>query len=601
MRYSYVIEPVNFMLLDQHRREAELNKWKSFLMSLKHPVKVVIIKEPQNIDMGGKVFSTEYHRFYIMTNRDIAHNLDAHRFAYGYGDPDLPIPIDVRGRVMRLSDDRYASMLSIYGYPREEAGLITHRIMQKADYIVMYIERLNPRTSRGQLDNFIKMLRAEMMVKVSEGGAPPLETRLIHDSAIETYRAILNGTSAMHLVKMGIGVFANDTSALEARMDALIDVVDGSGLSADRPFGGLQYMIYDKGGCDIYMSTDSLLHLYPFLSANLIEEPGGIPIGLNITNGSPVVYNPNLRSNYNISIIGKSGSGKSMSIKILLGRWLRRSKKSPIFVIDPEGEYRYLGDFGFDIIDVQEGISINMDPVKMLPMGTALKLLRDMMGLNPREASVISVALRKSKDMHQLYNNVRGTIVEDYIKSMIEGPMGWLLSGEEMRLSDRIVFNLRLLDITTRESVSAMILGWVWNKIREYPVDIKKLIVVDEAWLFRGEGAGEIIEHISRLGRKRNILQLIATQRIEDVVLQESHLKVTLQNSSTKFIFRHDASSLEALKALYIPEHLLDKIIADLDPGESLLITDNTMVWVYWYPTEEEYALYTTRPEEVLM
>lgn len=76
-------------------------------------------------------------------------------------------------------------------------------------------------------------------------------------------------------------------------------------------------------------STWTLGAFYPFVSADLIETPGGIFLGVNRLTGAPVIYDPWLRMNYNILIVGKSGSGKSYLSKMLLSRLTAKNRDPP--------------------------------------------------------------------------------------------------------------------------------------------------------------------------------------------------------------------------------------------------------------------------------
>jgi hypothetical protein len=75
---------------------------------------------------------------------------------------------------------------------------------------------------------------------------------------------------------------------------------------------------------------------YPFISEDLVDE-NGVFLGISGSN-SPVVFNPYARNNYNIVILGETGSGKSMTAKAFLRR-LEEKMNIEINGIDPENEY----------------------------------------------------------------------------------------------------------------------------------------------------------------------------------------------------------------------------------------------------------------------
>ena len=92
----------------------------------------------------------------------------------------------------------------------------------------------------------------------------------------------------------------------------------------------------DRGSCAI---------LYSFVSADMLEIPNGIPLGINMISKGPVIFDIAKRTNYNIAVIGKSGSGKSFTVKILLNRLHQKFPDSHIYVIDPMGEYGKIASF----------------------------------------------------------------------------------------------------------------------------------------------------------------------------------------------------------------------------------------------------------------
>ncbi len=103
---------------------------------------------------------------------------------------------------------------------------------------------------------------------------------------------------------------------------------------------------FDRGS----MST-----VFPFLSSDIGHEVG-VPIGINKQTGLPVLFD-NFHSsltNYNMIIFGKSGSGKSVTIKTIMARSSMLMGVENL-VIDAEGEYVV-------VADSLNGININISP-----------------------------------------------------------------------------------------------------------------------------------------------------------------------------------------------------------------------------------------------
>ena len=103
---------------------------------------------------------------------------------------------------------------------------------------------------------------------------------------------------------------------------------------------------FDRGS----MST-----VFPFISSDIGHDVG-VPIGINKQTGLPVLFDnfhPSL-SNYNMIIFGKSGSGKSVTIKTIMARSAMLMGVENL-VIDAEGEYVV-------VADSLNGININISP-----------------------------------------------------------------------------------------------------------------------------------------------------------------------------------------------------------------------------------------------
>jgi type IV secretory pathway VirB4 component len=87
------------------------------------------------------------------------------------------------------------------------------------------------------------------------------------------------------------------------------------------------------------MDTTSLATTFPFVSSDLSDDKG-IMYGINMHNGSLVIFDRFSMPNYNSVVFATAGAGKSYMIKLEVLRSLMMG--SEIIVIDPENEYRDL-------------------------------------------------------------------------------------------------------------------------------------------------------------------------------------------------------------------------------------------------------------------
>lgn len=87
------------------------------------------------------------------------------------------------------------------------------------------------------------------------------------------------------------------------------------------------------------LNTGALVACFPFYNSEM-SHPNGVFIGKNLTTNTPVyldMYDEKIINNTNVSVFGKSGSGKTFFVSLLILRSALQQIKSSI--VDPEGEF----------------------------------------------------------------------------------------------------------------------------------------------------------------------------------------------------------------------------------------------------------------------
>ena len=99
----------------------------------------------------------------------------------------------------------------------------------------------------------------------------------------------------------------------------------------------------------------SMATVFPFVNAEAGMD-SGIPIGVNVQTGLPLLFDNfnHTLTNYNMIIFGKSGSGKSVTIKTIMARSAILTGVENL-VLDAEGEYVV-------VADALRGINIDVGP-----------------------------------------------------------------------------------------------------------------------------------------------------------------------------------------------------------------------------------------------
>ena len=172
----------------------------------------------------------------------------------------------------------------------------------------------------------------------------------------------------------------------------------------------------------------SLACIFPFTTSN-INHKNGVPIGINVDNGLPVIYDtfhPSL-TNYNMVVFAKSGGGKSTFIKMLAARGITFDNIINV-CIDIEPEYR---DIALTLGGVNITITHNTNTIinffDITPEKKKNKLtgqLREVVDLTSKINAVTAIILTMSKGFtgnnDEFFNDITREIIRDCVVKAYE-------------------------------------------------------------------------------------------------------------------------------------------------------------------------------------
>lgn len=128
----------------------------------------------------------------------------------------------------------------------------------------------------------------------------------------------------------------------------------------------------------------------------------------------------------------------------------------------------------------------------------------------------------------------------------------------------------------TRSIAMYVLLSWTWEKFGKKNPDVKKRILVDEAWMMMdpnmagAQYTSQFLETMSRRIRKRNGSLTVATQRIADFNATKSG-KAIITNAYTTFLLSHSvAEKSDVERAFELDGGIVDNII-ESKPGRVLI------------------------------
>src|SRR3989338_8394717 len=285
------------------------------------------------------------------------------------------------------------------------------------------------------------------------------------------------------------------------------------------------------------LNTEPISSLFPFGSFDLTSN-SGVLYGINTHNNSLVLFDRFNLENANAVVFGKSGGGKSYTVKLEILRSLLFGTQ--VLIIDPENEYKYLSDtIGGSSIK----ISINSDqhinpfdlPVPKPDESSAdifkshildlTGLLRLILGeLTPEEAAILDEALIQTYAIKDItpesdFSKSAPPLLSD-LQSILEGLTGaesmairlkkytqgtfsgFLNKPTNVSLDNQlIVFSIREMEEELRPIAMYLILNYMWVTIRRTLK--KRILVVGEAWwLMKYELGANFLSNIAKRARK---------------------------------------------------------------------------------------------------
>ena len=307
--------------------------------------------------------------FYYMFNpygekneKDFVNNED-------YKTDIMPENIEFFGTKFK-TDSMHASVFSTYEYPNDVPGAWLAPVVVNSDTtVVVNVRNVEVATAKMLMDKAIREIRTQMLEhgKVSESMSK--QTQL--QSFIDVLSDIERGNESLKLINIYTMNYGKTDKELRNNNRKVVSSLKQQRFKIDklalRQMQGLIAMlptprddIIMSNGRDIPCST--LGASFPFVFQGLNDKDGFL-LGYN---GSGLIFfDPKVRStsrtNSNIMVIGKSGSGKSHFTKKMLLKLIMEDVKT--YIVDPEGEYDIMTKrLGGQIIDVGSGNNSRINP-----------------------------------------------------------------------------------------------------------------------------------------------------------------------------------------------------------------------------------------------
>ncbi|MPM17679.1 hypothetical protein SDC9_64076 [bioreactor metagenome] len=553
-----------------------------------------------------------------------------------------PASLEVDFNSLRI-DNKYYRTLFVVGYPRFVgvnwlSSLIN---FDAALSISMYVYPTDGKEILDDLRRKITEMEAEISSDIQRGRLVNPATQAKLEDAMNLQADLVKGEERFFQFGLYITIFAESESEvdrinknLEAALGSLLIVSKRATLQMEDGFITGLPIANDKLEITRNMDTTSLATTFPFVSSELSDDKG-IMYGINIHNGSLVIFDRFSMPNYNSVVFAMAGAGKSYMIKLEVLRSLMLGTE--IIVIDPENEYRDLAEavggqyiaFGygeaskinpFDLSLVEEE-GENALNSKVLALH---KLLKVMLGaMDPIEESILDRALMDAYKMKGITpdpttQNREAPLVEDLYKSLIgmedekarslaarlekyiKGSFAGIFNQKTtVNLTNPfVVFGIKNLEESLRPVAMHIILDYIWTVVKKTLK--KRLLVVDEAWyLMQYEDSAQFLRGIVKRGRKYYLGVTTITQDVDDF-LQTPYGKEIVTNSAIQILLKQHTAAIDLIGEVFYLSQGEKQLLLSADKGQGIFFAGQNHVAIQIISSEDEHKLITSNPEEVM-
>ena len=598
--YHYTVTPTNFVTLPEAKQQKKIGEFFDILRTIQKPIRIRLARKILAVPVDGQIVGMPILQIYVSSHEPLGGILDALRYEY---------TSDIGGHNnMRILEEGWrdltvdpgngaralAKCFTLRHLPHELPwAWIATSVFPSCYETVIWIE---PIPYQDALKGIRK--KKELLYESAMRSRVAAEECAKLDRAEESIRKTNAGLFRCRVICV---LLAPDRKGLRAAAKEFRNAVSISGGQFSTQTAKQGAMLAEGWGKQLTFDLGSMSCLYSMVSGDMLEVPNGLVLGINTDSGAPVILDLQKRTNYNVAIIGTSGSGKSFTAKMILRRLLEKHPDSLCFVIDPMGEYYDIADtFGLDRIQITGGDELGFDPFKLLEPADAADILGTVTGA-PEE---VVKQFRKFSDKVDSIDGMYAVLQNDpdsrrWLDDLVDGPLARTMRGTPA-VSDRLVISLRKADGKPHEIMLLILaLNRVWKRIEEMPQDTQKIILLDEAWLlFKMRGAAKYIEQIVRMGRKRNVKFVFVSQNVDDIAENRGGANRIVDNMETKILLNMEEEAADgACRTLGLSPQETARI-KSFEPGHAILLTKRYRLHVKFEPSVQEKRVFDTSPAE---
>jgi type IV secretory pathway VirB4 component len=398
------------------------------------------------------------------------------------------------------------------------------------------------------------------------------------------------------------------------------------------------------------LDTHALAAAFPLASPDLPaplpgENPpsAGVLYGVNLASAGVVVWDRWAQDNHNSVVLARSGAGKSYLVKLEVLRNLYHGVQ--VAVVDPEDEYvRLARRAGGTVVQLgAPGVRLNPLDIpagdrrpdaltrRALFLHTVVAVLAGTTGADSATSAHEAAALDQAIiDTYRqagitadpatwdtpapLLRDLHGRLAADRapaartlsarLAPWVSGSFKDLFDGPTTSRPDGhlVVWSLRHLADEVKTVGTLLALDSIWRDIDRQPAThvraglrpLRRLVVVDEAWLMLRDGAAAAwLFKMAKAARKRHAGLAVVTQDAADV-LGTPLGQAVIANSATQVLMRQAPQAIDEVAAAFGLTDGERQLLLAARRGEALLVAGAHRVRFEVVASAEEHGLAST-------
>lgn len=422
------------------------------------------------------------------------------------------------------------------------------------------------------------------------------------------------------------------------------------GMKITLPFGYVSKEIC----VDRALTTESTAVFIPFSNQELYQK-GGYYYGLNQISRNLILVDRFALKTPSGFVLGKSGSGKSFSVKQSILNVMLHDSETNVLVIDPENEYGdFARAFGGTVLKISSSSNVHINPMDMeenygldendsfdLPIEVkkdkaikkkaeyVMSIVERMISIDgdgdrsvitPTQKTIVDRCVYRcykdflDHDFDQEYiptlldlqaeldkekDSPEGKAVAEGVEYYTKGSMNLFSKKTNVDLNNRfVVFNIKDLGTQLQQIGSIVVFDFIWNRmVQNKNRNIKTCVYCDEIHvLFHSLYSANYLKQLYKRGRKYGLCITGITQNVEDL-LKSEQARGMIGNSEFVMMLNQHSEDLDELKEMLNISDELSEYVKSAEVGSGLLYVGGiTVPFIDRFPVDSYlYKLMSTK------